>query len=231
MEAIGISVTAGIWAGVVGWWYRASTFARRWVDDARKSSPVVATQVASSVQRSQRVWSALTGATAATVAASSVLGRCGAVRMLPFLLVWATGLALLALTDQETLLLPGKLVRLCTFLAGCLLLTDAAATSDWHYLGKGLLCAVGAFATFGLWASWRPNSLGFGDARFACLVALGAGALSPAGCVVALACAPAVSAGISTSRARFRAIDQRTPIALGPFLALAGIAVAVASAI
>src|SRR5271154_6119176 len=41
IEAIVISVAAGIWAGVIGWWFSASALARRWVEDARRSTPAV----------------------------------------------------------------------------------------------------------------------------------------------------------------------------------------------
>jgi leader peptidase (prepilin peptidase) / N-methyltransferase len=141
----------------------------------------------------------------------------------PYFVGWACGLCLLAIVDRETLFLPSKLVRLCASVTGSLLLAAALATSEWDYLEKSVVCALIASAGYGAWAFLRPNNLGLGDARMAGLVAFGVGTVSPGGCVVALACAPVAAAGLS----RFR----RAPVALGPFLALAGIAVVVASAV
>ncbi len=124
-------------------------------------------------------------------------------------MVWATGLALLALIDQETLVLPTKLVRICVLVLSCLVVEAAVTTGYWGYLGRSAPCALVALAGYSAWAFLRPNSLGLGDARMACLVAFGAGIVSPAGCIVALTSAPAAAAGVSAFR--------RSPAALGPF--------------
>jgi leader peptidase (prepilin peptidase) / N-methyltransferase len=231
MEAVGISFAAGTWAGVVGWRFRAGSLPRRWVEEAGVTWPLAGTPATSSALCEPRVWPAITAAAAASVAAALTLGRKGSLWLLPFLVIWANGLALLALIDQETLLLPSKVIHTCVLVVVCLLLVDGVATGNSRYLGQGLACGLAALTVFGLWALWRPNRLGFGDARFAALVAVGAGALSPAGCVAALACAPAAAAAISTLRRHYRGSPPKTPIALGPFLALAGITAVVASAI
>lgn len=231
MEAVGISLAAGIWAGVVGWWFRASTLPRRWVEDARMSTHLAGTPAASTIPCSRTAWPATTSAAAATVVAAFTLERKGSLWVVPFLVVWASGLALLSLLDEETLLLPSKLIHLCAVVDVCLLVANGVATGNWSYLGKGLLCGVAAFAAFGLWALLQPNGLGLGDVRLALLVALGAGTVSPVGCIVTLACAPAVAAGVSTLPRKYGTIARSTPIALGPFLALAGITAVVASAI
>ena len=233
MEAIGISLAAGIWAGVVGWWFRASTLHRRWIADARNCAPLASTPSELSARRNRTPWPAcpvLTGVSAATVAAALIMGRKASLWFIPFLVVWASGLVILAFIDRETLLLPSKLIYLCAFAAGSLLLVAGAVTSKWHYLCNGLLCAITALIAFGLCTLLHPRNLGLGDARLASLVALGAGALSPVVCIVALACAPAVAAGFSTFRWKYRRTDLSAPIALGPFLALAGIAVVLAGA-
>jgi leader peptidase (prepilin peptidase) / N-methyltransferase len=233
MDAIGISLAAGIWAGVVGWWFRASALHRRWIADARHCSPRASTPLELSDPCNRTAWPVcpvLIGATAATVAVASIMGRKASLWVIPFLVVWASGLAILAFIDLETLLLPSKLIYLCAFAAGSLLLVAGAATSTWHYLCNGLLCAITALVAFGLCTLSQPRNLGLGDARLASLVALGAGALSPVVCIVALACAPAVAAGFSTFRWKYRRTDLSQPIALGPFLALAGIAVVLAGA-
>ncbi len=233
MEAIGISLAAGIGSGVVGWWFRASALHRRWIADARHCAPLASTPSELSDPRNRTAWPVcpvLTGVTAATVAAALIMGRKASLWVIPFLVVWAGGLAILALIDRETLLLPSKLIYLSAFAAGALLLVQGAVTGKWHYLGNGALCAITALIAFGLCTLLQPRNLGLGDARLASVVALGAGALSPVVCIVALACAPAVAAGLSTFRWKYTRTDLTTPIALGPFLALAGIAVVVAGA-
>ena len=111
MEAVAISVAAGIWAGVVGWWFRASAVVRECVEDARRSAPIDDASAAISVLPRRRTgWPAITGATGATVAAAIVLGGRGPLWMTPFLVAWASGLVAMALIDQETLVLPSKLM-------------------------------------------------------------------------------------------------------------------------
>ncbi len=111
MEAVAISVAAGIWAGVVGWWFRASSVVRDCVEDARRSAPIDDASAATSVPPRRRTgWPAITGTTGATVAAAIVLGGRGPLWMTPFLVAWASGLVAMALIDEETLVLPSKLM-------------------------------------------------------------------------------------------------------------------------
>ena len=232
MEAVAISVVAGIWAGVVGWWFRASSVVRDCIEDARRSAPIDDASAATSVPPRRRTgWPAITGTTGATVAAAIVLGGRGPLWMTPFLVAWASGLVAMALIDEETLVLPNKLMYPYALVACYLLATEATANNKWRSLERGSICAVVALVLFGLWAFVQPNSLGLGDARLAFLVALGVGTVSATGCAVALTSAPAMAAGISIFRWRYRRTDRSTPVALGPYLAIAGIAVVVASAI
>jgi leader peptidase (prepilin peptidase) / N-methyltransferase len=232
MEAVAISVAAGIWAGVVGWWFRASTVVRDCVEDARRSAPINDARAAACLPPSRRTgWPAIIGATGATVAAAIVIGGRGPLWMLPFLVAWASGLAAMALVDRETLVLPNKLMRPYALAVWYLLATGASANNKWRSLERGSICAAAALALFGLWAFVQPNSLGLGDARLAFLVALGAGSVSAAGCAVALTSAPAMAACVSIFRWRYGRTDRSTPVALGPYLAFAGIAVVIASAV
>jgi leader peptidase (prepilin peptidase) / N-methyltransferase len=232
MQGVGICVATGVGAAVVGWWFRASGLARRWVEDARAVSPHLDGQTGPASRASPvAVWPGFTGAAGAAVAAALFFGRLGPLGMVPFLGVWACGVALLALVDRETLLLPRKLVHVCGWAVLGLLVANSAATGDWNYIKRSLLCALAAGAAFGMWVLLRPRNLGLGDVRMACLVALGAGALSPAACVVALACAPFLAACISALRWRRRSEERNKPIALGPFFALAGIVAVVARAV
>jgi leader peptidase (prepilin peptidase) / N-methyltransferase len=232
IEAVAISVVAGIWAGVVGWWFRASTVVRECIEGARRAAPIDDARAATSVPRRRRTgWPAITGATGATVAAAIVLGGRGSLWMTPFLVAWASGLVAMALIDEETLVLPSKLMYSYALVVCYLLATEATANNKWRSLERGSICAVAALVLFGLWAFVQPNSLGLGDARLAFLVAFGVGTVSAAGCAVALTSAPAMAAGISILRRRYRGTDRSTPVPLGPYFAVAGIAVVVASAI
>jgi leader peptidase (prepilin peptidase) / N-methyltransferase len=232
VEGVGICVATGIGAGVIGWWFRASGLARRWAEDARTLAPHFNSRPApASLVSPVAIWPAFTSVAAAAAAAASLFGRMGPLWTVPFLGVWACGLAMLALVDRETLLLPHKLVHLCGSAIVGLLLASSAVTGDWGYIERGLLCAVVAAAAFGAWALLRPRSLGLGDARMACLVAVGAGALSPAGCLVALTCAPFLAACTSALRRRRERVARTKPIALGPFLALAGVVAVLARAV
>jgi leader peptidase (prepilin peptidase)/N-methyltransferase len=146
------------------------------------------------------------------------------------LALWAGALAILALIDHESLVVPTKLVRPAIVVAGSLLASGALSTGDWRYLWQGAACAGMAAGSFGAWAAVNPRGLGFGDARMASLVALGSGALSPPGSLVALACS-ALAAGLAGRRpARHVPGAERRAVALGPFLAVGGLVVVIAHA-
>jgi leader peptidase (prepilin peptidase) / N-methyltransferase len=232
MQAVGICVATGVGAGVVGWWSRAGGLTRRWVEDARPLSGHVDSRTEPAYRISPLVvWPAFTSAAAAGVAAASLFGRLGPLWIIPFLGVWACGLTLLALVDRETLLIPRKLVHLCYWAAAGVLVANSAAAGEWNDIKRSLVCVLAAWLAFGAWALFRPNNLGLGDVRMACLVALGAGALWPAGCVVALTSAPFLAACVSSLRSRVTMEGRSKPIALGPFLAVAGIVAVVARAL
>lgn len=231
MNAVGISFAAGIPPGVVGWWCHRGTRLWRWVKGPHLDAAGIGSPSVPVTSPSGAVWSLLTGVAATAVAGASLLGRAWPVWLAPFLVAWAGALVLLALVDRETLVLPSKFIRSCAVVAACLLVAPVVVTKDWHYLESSALCAAVAAAGFGAWAFSRPKSLGLGDTRMACLVAMGAGTLSPGGCLVALACAPFVAGCVLARRRRLNSKHEATPIALGPFLALGGLMVVVISAV
>jgi leader peptidase (prepilin peptidase)/N-methyltransferase len=174
--------------------------------------------------------------------------------MVAALVIWACALVVLGFVDARQFVLPTALVHAAAVATCCLLVATGICTGDWRYLSRGLECSAVAGAAFGTWSMLKPASLGFGDVRMACLVALGAGALSPAAALVALSCAP-LAAGISARRlARRLAVASGDdpaeelaegpagrpgrragrvgafPVPLGPFLAVGGIAAVLASA-
>jgi leader peptidase (prepilin peptidase)/N-methyltransferase len=143
---------------------------------------------------------------------------------------WAAGVAVLGVLDRSKLLLPTRLVHLTALAGGTLLAAGSALADDWHYLWRGIGCALAATTALGPYALLRPEKLGFGDVRMAALVSAGVGALSPPACFVAISTACFVAALfrrvlIVTGRA---ARDTAAP--LGFFLAISGIAAVVASA-
>ena len=231
IDAIVISVAAGISAGVIGWWFRASTLA---CDGSRMPAHPRPPSMVKSAGRSDfksRMADIHEFRRRLGDRGLAFRGRAAPTLMVTYLVVWACGVVLLALADRETLLLPRQLMHVCAFVTGGVLIADAAATRDWDYLGRSALSSLVTCVIFGAWAFAQPNRLGLGDARMAGFVALGAGSLSPADCVAALACAPLIAASLSTLRWKYKRIDRSTPVALGPFLALAGIVAVVGSAI
>ncbi len=138
----------------------------------------------------------------------------------------------MALIDQETLVLPSKLMYPYALVVLLLACHRGDGDQQMAFPRERLDMRRSGTCMYSVYGhSVQPNSLGLGDARLAFLVALGVGAVSAAGCAVALTSAPAMAAAISIFRWRYRRTDRSTPVALGPYLAIAGIAVVVASAI
>ena len=93
--------------------------------------------------------------------------------------VWAAGLAALAGTDADRMVLPKRLVYLT--LAGTLggLTVAAGAAGAWGRLGWAVAAAVVAEGLFAVWALAVPGALGFGDVRLVGLAGLGLGWSAP----------------------------------------------------
>jgi leader peptidase (prepilin peptidase) / N-methyltransferase len=226
VAAIPILLAVGLGGGAVGWWCCASPLVRRSIFAAKSSL------LTTRHRCSRSSWSAATGVAAGAVAGALILG--GGRRTGPFevaaLAAWACGLAVLALIDSQELVLPTVVVRAAIVATGCPLLAASVRAGNWRYFLWGAGCAVAATAVFGLWALIKPQGLGFGDVRVAGLVALGAGALSPANTLVALSVAP-LAAGVGARYCARRAGSaQPVAVPLAPFLAIGGILAVVASA-
>lgn len=151
-----------------------------------------------------------------------------------WLVPWAVMASLLGLVDLVERVVPTRPARAATTLTFALLVASSASTGQWAALARGVACAVAAWSVFAVWAVIAPQSLGFGDARIVCLVALGAGALSPGGTFVAVSCSLLVGAAWGQVGHRSRKCEpgaERKGVALGPLLVLSGLGVAVASAL
>jgi hypothetical protein len=165
-----------------------------------------------------------------------------------WLIPWAVMASLLALVDFAKGVIPTPAARSATVITVVLLVAACRQTGHWGQIWRGGACAAVAWAVFAAWAVISPRSLGFGDARMVCLVALGAGAVSPAGTFVAVSCSlmagaswgkmrPRMVGGRLLAKHSWRAgslaaeeVGEQKAVALGPLLALSGIVVAVTNA-
>jgi leader peptidase (prepilin peptidase)/N-methyltransferase len=139
--------------------------------------------------------------------------------------VWASGVAGLALVDGWQKTVPSTTLRALAGATAFLLVAAAVGTGHWRPAVDGALCAFLAVTAFSVWVLVAPRSLGLGDVRMAGLVGLGAGAVAPLACLTLMACAPAVAA--LWERRRRRPVPAGARVALGPFLAVGGIAAVV----
>jgi len=213
-----------------------------------------------------RHWALVMASSAALVGGASIAANAAA-RTSPsssdltllWLVAWATMATFLGLVDLEEMVVPSSLVRVAVVLSAALCAATCAANHQWGPLERAATCGVGAWVVFAGWAFVAPSKLGFGDARMAALVALGAGAAGAGRTFVALSCAPLAAAiagrclatkgehrrqGLRRAR-KSRTTEGKQPsvnvagnqgpskhvaVPLGPFLALAGITVVVAHA-
>ncbi len=223
-------------AGVGGWYCRTSATMAGWTAGARGASQPATSQRPEGQPPPGRL-SCARWALAAALATGAVVASVPArgphalpVLALLSLAVWALALVVLALIDRESLVVPTKLVRAAVVAAISLLALGSFGTGDWRHLWQGAACAAIAACSFGAWSAVNPRGLGFGDARMASLVALGAGALSPLGSLVALACSPLAAGLVGQHRLRNDPGAGQATVALGPFLAVGGLAVVMAHA-
>jgi leader peptidase (prepilin peptidase)/N-methyltransferase len=213
-------------AAAMGWYCRASSRIANWVGAA--GGPGQLQGGLSSRARWAMAAALPTGAVVATMPARGP--RALPPLIMASLAVWAVALAILALIDQQSLVIPTKLVRGAALMATAFLVAGSCGTGDGRYLWKGVACAGGVGLAFGAWAAVKPRELGFGDARMASLVALGAGALSVSGSLAALSCSPLIAGLVGKHRARSHPGPATAAVALGPFLAAGGLLVVIVHA-
>ncbi len=221
MHTIAVAVSASA-AGLSGWYSRASSKMAALIGAAGGKAPLSTTGPPGAGQPRfglSRGWCAsarwaAAAALSAGIVAAVLPGRGPAA--LPSLgrvalVVWAGALAILALIDHESLVIPTKIARGAILLTVALFCAGSAATGDWGFLRQSLFCGVTAAGLFATWAAVNPRGLGFGDVRMAALVAVGTGALSVPGAVTALACSPLLAAVVSRSRPGREAVAKVPP--------------------
>jgi prepilin signal peptidase PulO-like enzyme (type II secretory pathway) len=136
----------------------------------------------------------------------------------PVLVLWAAALVALAVRDVRSRSVPTRWARAAMLATASGVATAGALSGDWRPALSGALSWAVAAVSYGTWGLARPNRIGFGDVRVACLVALGEGVVSPPATLVSLACAPLVAGLVGRRR------DGPVAVPLVPFLALAGVA-------
>ena len=114
MQVIGIAIAVGLSAGALGSWFRASSLAARWAHAPDEAGPATNRGLPSVI------WPLGTGVSASVVVCALLPihhGRFTTAAFAPWavvsIVIWAFGLALLALVDREMLVLPTKLVHVC----------------------------------------------------------------------------------------------------------------------
>ncbi|HMK97021.1 MAG TPA: hypothetical protein VK425_05690 [Acidimicrobiales bacterium] len=249
-----VLVVASAMAGaVVGWWAHSSATLGRWVSEAKRSVETSADTMDVGVREAQAptrrrlprfVWALAPGLAAAAVAAVAAPG---------LLAAWASVLTLMALVDAESLVLPRALSRRAAAGVVLALLLVCGGSGDWAPLSRSVVMAAVATSAYGTWWLLARGTLGLGDVRMACFVAMGAGPCSTEGCLAALSAAPlagalvgklagsrrvssgpvgsrptsAALAGAAPSRQAGRQRVGAVAVPLGPFLACGGLLVVV----
>jgi len=214
-----VAVIGSGWAGgALGWW--------SWAHYAYGRSSRI----------SRRAWAtAVATAVGAMVAATSYVPG---TRLLDAaaLATWAGITAVLALVDASSLVVPTSLTRAGLVTTASLAAAASWVSEDWRSLpGPFLTCMVAA-GVYGMVSLSLPGALGLGDARMASLVGLGASMRTVPGTLVALSFAPLAAGLVGLSIQRGGSSGPggkaaRAAVPLGPFLAIAGLLAAVASAI
>ena len=141
----------------------------------------------------------------------------------PGLVVWASGLAVLAACDAERMLLPKRVVYLVLIVTAACLLVAAGAEHAWGQLGWAVVTAVVAEGLFAVWAIGWPGSLGFGDVRLVGVIGLGVGWVAPLLVVVSVCAGLVVAVAVGLIGVVSGRLLWGSRLPLGAFLAGAAV--------
>lgn len=169
----------------------------------------------------------LTGLTVALGAVAGALAawRAGSWWLLPALLVWAYGLAVVGTCDAMTQRVPTPLARQATVATLLLVVAAAAATGTWHWAEFAAISGAVAAVIFTFF--WRFLGVGFGDVRIALLGGVGIVEPTRTGLTAALAVLVVILL-TQALMAMSRGGNRHTMIAFGPAIAAAAVVAAIA---
>ncbi len=143
---------------------------------------------------------------------------------------WAACLGGLAQADRHRLAVPATLLRAGAAMTVVATVASAWSGGHWQAVVQGSLAAVAVCGVLSGLALARPHGLGGGDVKVATLAAFGAGRAGAALAVTVLVCVPA-GVAIWQLSSRGRRAGRAHPVALCPWLALAGLGGLVAGAL
>lgn len=149
--------------------------------------------------------------------------RFGPVPALAPYCVFFCGLVLLSTTDLRVWLVPRAILYPWLALVAVGLLGASWAGDDWHPMGVGALCGVGAFAVF--FAVWfvYPKGMGFGDVRLAGVIGLALGWLGPWHVYVGFLAAFVFGVVVGVVVMAVTGTGRKTRLPFGPALSLGAV--------
>jgi leader peptidase (prepilin peptidase) / N-methyltransferase len=139
---------------------------------------------------------------------------------LPAMLVFVTGLIVLAFIDFDTLKLPKVIVWPLGLTVGALLILAAAIEGTWHRLLVAIICGAVEFALLFLINFTSPRALGFGDVRLGAVIGLALGWLGWRYAFWGFFGANILGAVVGLVLIAVHRAGRRTPIPFGVFLAI-----------
>lgn len=155
--------------------------------------------------------------------AAAVGLRFGVTWSTPGLMVWGAGLAMLAVSDLERMILPKRLVYATLAVTVGWLVLAAGMHGSWGRLGGALLAAAVAEGLFAAVALTRPESLGFGDVRLVGLIGLGVGWVGPWLVAVGVAAGVMAAGVVALAGVAAGRLSWQSRLPVGAFLAAAGV--------
>lgn len=135
-------------------------------------------------------------------------------------LAFLAGLLALAMIDLEHLKLPKGVVYTTLYTVALALVTEAAATGQWHRLLVALICAAVWFVLFLALNLASPRYLGFGDVRLAPVLGLELGWFGVNHAILGFFAANLIGTIIGLALIATKKLRRDQPVPYGVFLAM-----------
>jgi leader peptidase (prepilin peptidase) / N-methyltransferase len=146
--------------------------------------------------------------------------RLGYSATLVSVLAFLAGLLALALIDVEHLKLPKGVVYTTLYTVGVALITQTAATGQWHRLLVAAICSAVWFVLFLALNLLSPRYLGFGDVRLAPVLGLELGWFGVRYVILGFFAANLIGSVIGVALIATKRLRRDQPIPYGVFLAM-----------